>query len=111
VSYDKLLPENIAKYSIWCNATSVGMYPNGNETLLNLKVFQGLNLTGVVVFDTIFNPTITKLQVWAKKKGATLAYGIDMMVYQGILAFEYWTGKKVSERTAKKAVDILMKYE
>lgn len=109
ISYDKLTPEDIAKCSLLCNTTSAGMYPKDDETPINLDRFEKLNLTGVIVFDVIFNPVTTKLQVWAKEKGATLAYGIDMMVYQGVIAFEYWTGKKVSGETAQKAANILMK--
>lgn len=108
-SYDELNLEDIAKCSLLCNATSAGMYPKDDETPIDLNHFEKLDLNGVIVFDAIFNPAITKLQVWAKEKGANLAYGIDMMVYQGVIAFEYWTGKKVSEETAQKAVDILMK--
>lgn len=109
VSYDELTPEDIAKCSLLCNSTSAGMHPKNNETPISLNRFEKLNLTGVIVFDVIFNPVTTKLQLWAKEKGATLAYGIDMMVYQGVIAFEYWTGKRVSEETIQKATDILMK--
>jgi shikimate dehydrogenase len=109
VSYNELTQEDMATCSLLCNATSAGMRPNNDETPIDLNHFKSLNLTGTIVFDAIFNPVITKLQTWAKARGATLAYGIDMMVYQGIMAFEYWTGKKVSEETAQKAIDILMK--
>ncbi len=108
VTYDELTLEDLEKSVLLCNATSAGMHPNENEAPINLNRFDKINLSGIVMFDAIFNPITTKLQTWAKDKGAVLAYGIDMMIYQGIVAFEYWTGKKVGEETAQKASDILM---
>lgn len=108
ISYEKLIPEYIARCSLLCNATSVGMHPKDDEMPIGLNRFEKLDLTGIIVFDVIFNPITTKLQIWAKKKGATLAYGIEMMIYQGAIAFEYWTGKKVSKKSAQRAADILM---
>jgi shikimate dehydrogenase len=110
VSYNELLVKDVVGCSLICNATSAGMHPNNDNAPINLSRFEELDLTGIVVFDAIFNPVTTKLQMWAKRKGAILAYGIDMMIYQGIVAFEYWTNKKVGEKTIQKAADILMKY-
>lgn len=109
INYDSLTHELLSGYTIICNATSAGMYPHGDGSPIALDKFDDINLSNAIVFDTVFSPVTTKLQNWAKTKGATLAYGIDMMVFQGIIAFEYWTGKKVSEETVQKAVDILMR--
>lgn len=109
VTYSKLTPNNFKESILLCNATSAGMYPNKDEAPINLNLFNQINLSEVVVFDAIFNPITTKLQKWAKDRGATLTYGIDMMIYQGVVAFEYWTGKKVDEKIAQKAFNILIK--
>lgn len=109
ITYDSLTPKELSKYSIICNATSAGMYPKNIESPIDTKQFNEIRLDGTIVFDVIFKPITTRLQDWAETKGATLAYGIDMMIYQGIVAFEYWTGKKVSDQTVEKATDILMK--
>ena len=85
------------------------MHPFDNDAPIEFSNFESIDLGGVIVFDAVFNPVITKLQKWAESKGATLAFGIDMMVFQGIVAFEYWTEKKVSYETVQKATDILMK--
>ncbi|MCD5384294.1 MAG: shikimate dehydrogenase [Candidatus Pacebacteria bacterium] len=108
ITYDSLTPDLLSEYTIICNATSAGMHPNDNQSPIDLKVLENLNLSHTIVFDAIFNPVVTKFQETAETKGAILAYGIDMMIYQGIVAFEYWTGKKVSEETVQKATDILM---
>jgi shikimate dehydrogenase len=78
----------LGNYDIIINTTSVGMYPNTNESpimLTNLK-------KGAVVSDIIYNPLETKLLKEAKRNGATIQNGIGMFVYQGALAFEKWTG-------------------
>jgi len=109
ISYGSLTSGQLSEYTIICNTTSAGMYPFNDGTPFELNNFDNINLTKVIVFDAVFNPVTTKLQKWAESKGATLAYGIDMMIFQGIVAFEYWTGKKVSDATIQKASDILMK--
>lgn len=109
VNYSSLTTEQLSEYTIISNTTSVGMYPLDDESPVKFDNFDNIDLTGVIVFDAVFNPVTTKLQKWAKSKGAILAFGIDMMIFQGIVAFEYWTGKKVSDETVRKATDILMK--
>jgi shikimate dehydrogenase len=109
ITYDELNTEDLEKSVLLCNATSAGMNPNEDETPIDLDRFKKINLSGIVMFDAIFNPITTKLQIWAKNKGAILAYGIDMMIYQGIIAFECWTGKRVGEEVARTAFDILMR--
>ena len=94
INYDSLTSDQLSKYTIICNATSVGMYPHGDCAPIELDNFSNIDLTKVIVFDAIFNPVTTQLQKWAQSKGATLAYGIDMMIFQGIVAFEYWRLKK-----------------
>lgn len=105
--HEKLTPEKLEECTIVCNTTSAGMNPVDDNSPLDLSNFKDINLTGVIVFDAIFNPSVTKLQRWAKSKGAILAFGIDMMIFQGVVAFEHWTSKKVSDATIQKATNVL----
>ncbi|RUM34210.1 MAG: shikimate dehydrogenase [Archaeoglobus sp.] len=77
------------KFDILINATPVGMsgYMPGK-----LPVDGQLIKEGVVVFDTVYNPMETALIKLAKMRGCKVVYGIDMLVYQGVKAFEIWTG-------------------
>ncbi|MDD4875678.1 MAG: shikimate dehydrogenase [Dehalococcoidales bacterium] len=75
---------------ILVNATSVGMSPDINET----PVAYGLLKSGLVVFDIIYNPVKTRLIKEAEMAGAITINGIDMLVWQGALAFEKWTEQK-----------------
>ena len=47
-----------------------------------------------LVVDLIYNPLETKLLRLAKAQGAQIASGLGMFIYQGVLAFEKWTGKQ-----------------
>jgi len=72
------------------NATSVGMYPNIDET----PVTANLLSPDLVVFDIVYNPVKTRLLTEAEAAGAKTISGLDMFVWQGALAFEKWTGLK-----------------
>jgi shikimate dehydrogenase len=71
------------------NATSVGMRPN--DPLILPKSFL---TSGQVVCDLIYRPSKTKLLLAAEAAGAKSVNGLGMLIHQGALAFELWTGKK-----------------
>ena len=72
------------------NATSVGMYPDIDET----PIAANLLSPDLVVFDIVYNPIKTRLLSEAEAAGAKTIGGLDMFVWQGALAFEKWTGLK-----------------
>jgi len=83
------------------NATPIGMHPNSNSSPLD-----GLNITlnsNIFVFDAVYNPIKTKLMKDAEKLGCKTLSGIDMLVNQGALAFEWWTGYKPNNKLMKEA--------
>ncbi len=84
------LKSELKDTDILINCSSVGMKPNLNETTVS-KEFLHKNLT---VMDIIYNPLETRLLKEAKSVGAKTINGIGMLVNQGALAFEIWTGKK-----------------
>lgn len=45
------------------------------------------------VFDLVYNPAQTRLLAQARAAGATAIGGLEMLVQQGALAFELWTGQ------------------
>ena len=100
----KLDRENLAKAlskaDILVNATSVGMSPNIDET----PVASNLLKSGMIVFDTIYNPIKTRLQTEAEEAGAITISGLDMLVWQGALAFEKWTGLKAPIELMREVV-------
>ena len=75
---------------ILVNATSVGMSPNVDVSPAPAELLK----SGLIVFDVVYNPVQTRLLNDAEAAGATTVGGIDMLVWQGIMAFEKWTGQK-----------------
>ena len=55
-----------------------------------------------VVFDIVYNPIQTRLRREAQAAGAQTIGGLDMLVWQGALAFEKWTGLKAPIELMKK---------
>lgn len=93
------LREALTDADVLINATSVGMFPNVNETL----VARGLMRPDLVVLDIVYNPPKTRLLGEAEEAGAATMNGIDMLVYQGAASFETWTGHKAPVDVMKKA--------
>ena len=73
---------------ILVNATSVGMSPRVDGTPVPAGLLKG----GLTVFDVVYNPLQTRLLKEAEVAGARAISGVDMLIWQGVLAFEKWTG-------------------
>jgi shikimate dehydrogenase len=80
----------IDRADILVNATSVGMSPNDGISAVPARLLK----KDLIVYDVVYNPERTQLLKDAEKAGAATISGIDMLVWQGILAFEKWTGIK-----------------
>ena len=87
---DENLSSVLEAADILVNATSVGMSPNSNNSPLPAKLLK----PELVVFDVVYNPLKTRLLAEAEAAGAETISGIDMLVWQGALTFELWTGAK-----------------
>jgi shikimate dehydrogenase len=81
-----------------------------NATPLGLKKSDPLPLSrdlmrkGQLVCDLVYNPPDTRLLRTAQSRGAKTLRGIGMLLYQGVIAFEIWTGKKAPVTVMKKAL-------
>jgi len=62
----------------------------------------------LAVFDLVYNPPATRLLKQARASGARPIGGLEMLVRQGALAFELWTGQsppvKVMRAAARQAI-------
>ncbi len=89
---------------ILVNATSVGMSPDIDETPVPTRLLKSTP----VVFDIVYNPIQTRLRREAQAAGAKTISGLDMLAWQGALAFEKWTGLKAPlELMKKEAIEAL----
>ena len=71
------------------NCTPIGM---GSKDPLPVQA--ELLHKGLKVYDIVYTPLKTKLVKTAQRKSIKAAGGINMLLYQGVLAFELWTGQK-----------------
>jgi shikimate dehydrogenase len=96
---NNVLYKELTTANILVNATSVGMYPDNN----NSPVPSDLLTSDLCVMDIIYNPLNTKLLNDAKYAGAKTITGVDMLIYQGAVAFEIWTKCTAPVEVMKKA--------
>ena len=104
----KLDEENLSAVldsaDILVNTTSVGMGTAIDEAPLPARLLK----PGLVVFDIVYNPIKTRLLREAETAGAQTINGVDMLAWQGALAFEKWTGQKAPvELMIKEAIKAL----
>jgi len=96
--------ENLAvvleRADVLVNATSVGMSPKIDETPVPARLLK----PGLIIFDILYNPVKTRLMKEAEVAGAQTIGGLDMLVWQGALAFEKWTGHKAPYDLMKREV-------
>lgn len=96
-----LIAQEIKQADILINATSVGMKPDNNVSLIDIKLLH----KKLVVLDVVTNPKDTKLMRDAKKTGCKVVYGERMLFWQAVLKFKMFTGfdppVEVMEKTLK----------
>ncbi len=70
------------------NASPVGMRP-GDSCLINANDLH----ENLFVYDLIYNPPETKLLLLAKDHNLNFSNGLGMLLYQGVFAFKYFSGR------------------
>lgn len=80
-------------FDIILNSTSLGMGEQINETPVPKEFLKKEH----IVFDAVYVPFETKLLMEAKEKGATIIHGMEMLLHQGLVQFELYTGQKAPE--------------
>lgn len=101
-------PLNLAEYVkipegkyLCIQSTSVGMHPNNDDVLIEDRAFYKKISVGM---DVIYTPMETRFMKLVKEAGGQAYNGLDMLVYQGIIAYELWNPDvKVSRETIDKA--------
>ncbi len=83
------------------NTTPVGMAADAQ----NIPIAPDLISSRHTVFDIVYVPRTTRLLLEASKRRAHTVHGIDMLVYQGALQFELWTGLEAPVEAMFRAVN------
>ena len=84
------LVESACVADLLINATPLGMWPRTDNSIWRAGVPIPSHLT---VFDLVYNPPETRLLRQARESGVRAIGGLEMLVRQGALAFEMWTGQ------------------
>ena len=94
----KSVEENDLKdIDILINTTPVGM--NSLECPLDYNIRPHKNL---IVCDIVYKPHETRLLTWAKNNSLRVVYGINMLINQGLLAYEIWEDIKTNDEDVKE---------
>jgi 3-dehydroquinate dehydratase/shikimate dehydrogenase len=88
------------KAKLVMNCTSIGMYPNTDETPLPQQYLK----KDMAVFDTVYNPAETLLLKQAKKAGAKTIPGLSMFLNQAAAQFKLFTNQKPNFNIMRKTI-------
>jgi shikimate dehydrogenase len=93
-----LVPPNV---DLLVNATSIGLYPDIHSmppvALRDAR-------RDMLVCDVVFNPPDTLFLQAAREHGMPTVDGLAMLVYQGVIGFELWTGRKAPQEVMMDAL-------
>lgn len=98
------LDDNIGRYAhmadVLVNATNVGMPPMEGQTPIDKSLLR----KDMLVADVIYNPDKTQLLLDAEEAGCQTVNGKSLLIHQGKMAFNIWTGLDAPEDVMMKAV-------
>jgi shikimate dehydrogenase len=91
---------------VWVNATTVGMEGGAGEG--ESPIPAGILMAApkhATVVDIVYAPRVTPLLESARSAGLNTVDGTGMLVHQGAVAFEWWTGKEAPVTVMRAALD------
>lgn len=97
------LPKLLAGAQLLVNTTPVGMWPDAGRSPLDGALLH----KDLIVYDLVYAPPNTTLLAAAKRRGAACIDGLEMLIGQGVAAFELWTGAAVSQAHVSKLRPLL----
>lgn len=98
---EQALADAISGVDLIVNTTPLGMHPNTAEMPpLPTELLESRHL----VADLVYNPMTTVLLKKASEAGAGILSGLGMLLYQGAVAFELWTGQKAPVEVMRQAL-------
>ncbi|MAT75910.1 shikimate dehydrogenase [Candidatus Poribacteria bacterium] len=94
------LADLIATCDLLVNTTSVGMDNTAQVDLFNLDCLSART----IVYDIVYTPPVTPLLRVAEARGCPIIGGLGMLVHQGAIAFEKWTGIEPNIEVMREAL-------
>lgn len=92
---------HIPDCDIFVNATSIGLYPDKSCP----DIYYDDITPHMFVQDVIPNPPSTLFIEKAREQGARTSDGLSMLVQQGAIGFQLWTGEDAPVDVMKKALE------
>lgn len=87
LKYSDIDKELLEQYSILVNCTPLGTFPDtGNHPKIPFEFLNSSHL----VYDLIYNPSMTQLMKKARQKGASVTNGLKMLELQAEAAWKIW---------------------
>lgn len=96
---DSRLPDVVKGSALLVNTASSSM-----DTTHPLLIDPNWLQPSTTVYDIVYTPPMTTLLIAAAEKGCPIVGGIGMLVHQGAIAFERWTGVEPCVETMRKAL-------
>ena len=98
------LEDKLQSSELLINATPIGMN-DADPSPVDVSLLH----PGLYIYDLVYNRPATKLVKEANSKKLHAVTGLGMLLYQGAIAFEIWTGAKAPVNVMKKALKEALK--
>jgi shikimate dehydrogenase len=96
-----VLEPDPSEYELIVNSTAVGL--RGEDVFVELPLDREGFAPGQVVIDMVYGAEPSALLRAATANGATVVGGVEILVHQGGLSFEIWTGREAPLDTMRSA--------
>ena len=100
-SGDYTVPEGT---DVVINGTSIGLYDPEARVAIDLDSLR----PGMIAADVVFNPVRTRFLTEATARGCRPLDGLGMLVNQGIVGIQYWTGIDPQPEVMRQALESAM---
>nr|Q3AQX0.1 RecName: Full=Shikimate dehydrogenase (NADP(+)); Short=SDH [Chlorobium chlorochromatii CaD3] len=95
--------ERVRECRLVINATPLGTKGRADGSAI-IPLESNLLHSEHIVYDMVYNPTITPLLQAAQAVGASTIFGIEMLIGQAEQAFTLWTGEKMPTELVRQTV-------
>ncbi len=99
-STDSAIEESVRRCELFVDATPLGMKPDDRMSIDP----DWLNPASLV-YDLVYDPPETRLLRAARQHGCRTQNGLGMLLYQGCIAFEIWTGIPAPVADMRRALE------
>ena len=96
---DAALADALAGVELFVDATPLGMH-DGDPVSIDPTRLRPETL----VVDLVYNRPETALLAQAKARGCRILNGLGMLLFQGVEAFELWTGREAPVDVMRRAL-------